>query len=167
MPNVVGLELQAAEKALQSAGVLVPSTLGYFGQWPITAKWVSAYTAPLPSEFATANGRIAELQVPLPIFQGSAGSTPAFDTFIAAVQLGMFGVLPISTIGGGSAIAGIAIAGIAIAGLANDLTTGGINPLPAPSGTILAQVPDSGNTISPNGQVTFYVVEYPFGVVYP
>lgn len=39
MPNVVGLELPAAQQALQSAGVLVLSSIGYFGTWPITVTW--------------------------------------------------------------------------------------------------------------------------------
>lgn len=39
MPNVVGLQLGTAQATLQSAGVLVPSAIGYFGTWPITVKW--------------------------------------------------------------------------------------------------------------------------------
>ena len=39
MPNVVGLELPAAQAALQSAGVLNLSSIGYFGTWPITVSW--------------------------------------------------------------------------------------------------------------------------------
>lgn len=42
MPNVVGLELPAAQKALESAGVLVLSSIGYFGTWPITVNWQSS-----------------------------------------------------------------------------------------------------------------------------
>lgn len=41
MPNLVGLNLQAAEAALESAGVINLSTLGYFGSCPITANWVA------------------------------------------------------------------------------------------------------------------------------
>ena len=39
MPNVAGTLLPAAQASLQSAGVLNPNTLGYFGTWPITVKW--------------------------------------------------------------------------------------------------------------------------------
>lgn len=39
MPNVVGLELPAAQKALENAAVLVLSSIGYFGTWPITVRW--------------------------------------------------------------------------------------------------------------------------------
>lgn len=46
MPNVVGLELAAAQLALQTAGVLVPASIGYFGTWPITVKWQSTNKPP-------------------------------------------------------------------------------------------------------------------------
>jgi len=49
----------------------------------------------------TASERIAELQTPIPVFQGSAGATSAFDTFIAAVELGTFGAIPLSSTGAG------------------------------------------------------------------
>jgi beta-lactam-binding protein with PASTA domain len=39
MPNVVGLEYQAAQVSLQAAGVLVLSSIGYFGVFPITPIW--------------------------------------------------------------------------------------------------------------------------------
>lgn len=39
MPNVVGEPLSEAQALLEGAGVLVPSAIGYFGTWPITAKW--------------------------------------------------------------------------------------------------------------------------------
>lgn len=39
MPNVVGQELYTAQASLQTAGVLVPTSIGYFGTWPITALW--------------------------------------------------------------------------------------------------------------------------------
>lgn len=39
MPNVVGLELGTAQALLQTAGVIVPSSIGYFGVWPITPIW--------------------------------------------------------------------------------------------------------------------------------
>lgn len=41
MPNVVGLNLQEAQLALQQAGVLVPASLSYFSDWPVTAIWRS------------------------------------------------------------------------------------------------------------------------------
>lgn len=46
MPNVLGLELRAAELSLQQAGVLNLASLGYFGTWPITAKWVKSASPP-------------------------------------------------------------------------------------------------------------------------
>lgn len=39
MPNLVGLELYSAQAALQSAGILVPASIGYFGIWPIGVLW--------------------------------------------------------------------------------------------------------------------------------
>lgn len=39
MPNIVGLELSAADGVLQKSGVLVPTSIGYFGSWPITVQW--------------------------------------------------------------------------------------------------------------------------------
>lgn len=39
MPNVVGLEYAAAQLALQQAGVLDLSALGYFSAFPILASW--------------------------------------------------------------------------------------------------------------------------------
>ena len=39
MPNVIGLEYAAAQLALQTAGVFVPASIGYFGVWPITEVW--------------------------------------------------------------------------------------------------------------------------------
>jgi len=46
MPNVVGLNYAEAEAALETAGVLVPNSIGYFGTWPITAKWQSSPSKP-------------------------------------------------------------------------------------------------------------------------
>ena len=46
MPNVVGLELAAAQLALQNAGVLVLASIGYFGTWPITIDWIRSNTPP-------------------------------------------------------------------------------------------------------------------------
>jgi beta-lactam-binding protein with PASTA domain len=39
MPNLIGLGLSSTQLVLQSAGVLNPSAIGYFGTWPITVKW--------------------------------------------------------------------------------------------------------------------------------
>lgn len=39
MPNVVGLQIPAAQLALQNAGVLAPASIGYFGTWPISITW--------------------------------------------------------------------------------------------------------------------------------
>jgi beta-lactam-binding protein with PASTA domain len=39
MPNLVGMELSGTQGALQSAGVIVPNSIGYFGTWPITVTW--------------------------------------------------------------------------------------------------------------------------------
>jgi PASTA domain len=46
MPTVVWLELPAAQLALQNAGVLVLSAIGYFGAWPITVIWVPSKSPP-------------------------------------------------------------------------------------------------------------------------
>lgn len=45
MPNVVGLELADAQQSLRAAGVLVPTSLGYFGTWPVTALWAPSASA--------------------------------------------------------------------------------------------------------------------------
>lgn len=47
MPNLIGLELSEAEASMQSAGVLNPSAIGYFGTWPITVLWKSVALAAL------------------------------------------------------------------------------------------------------------------------
>jgi beta-lactam-binding protein with PASTA domain len=39
MPNVVGLNIDEATAALETAGVLNTQVLGYFGTWPITVNW--------------------------------------------------------------------------------------------------------------------------------
>lgn len=39
MPNTVGLLSAAAQAALQSAGVLVPASIGYFGVYPVSIFW--------------------------------------------------------------------------------------------------------------------------------
>lgn len=36
MPNLVGLQLSSVQLTLQTAGVLDPNSIGYFGTWPIT-----------------------------------------------------------------------------------------------------------------------------------
>lgn len=46
MPNLIGLELPAAELALKNAGVLAPASLGFFGNWPISVTWVANSKAP-------------------------------------------------------------------------------------------------------------------------
>lgn len=46
MPNVAGLKLADAQAALQSAGVLVLASIGYFGTWPITVKWQPSASKP-------------------------------------------------------------------------------------------------------------------------
>ena len=46
MPNVVGLEFQAAQAALVSAGVVQPPLINYFSIYPIAAKWVKSALAP-------------------------------------------------------------------------------------------------------------------------
>jgi len=57
MPNVVGLNLQDAQTSLTNAGILVPSSIGYFGNWPITVNWLSGtfdvVTAQNPSSGTT------------------------------------------------------------------------------------------------------------------
>lgn len=66
MPNVVGLNLQEAEQTLKAAGVINLSSLGYFGTWPISAKWVPGGKAgivqaqsPASSSQVVANSPIA------------------------------------------------------------------------------------------------------------
>lgn len=41
MPNVVGMTLEDAQDSLKSSGVLVTSSIGYFGTWPITVNWTA------------------------------------------------------------------------------------------------------------------------------
>ena len=59
MPNVVGLNYNDAQTALQTAGVLVPDSIGYFGVWPITIHWIQStnfldtVTAQSPASSAT------------------------------------------------------------------------------------------------------------------
>ena len=58
MPNVVGLNLEAATLSLENAGVVVLSSIGYFGTWPISVTWQTAspfnnVTAQNPSQGAT------------------------------------------------------------------------------------------------------------------
>ena len=74
MPNLVGLNLQEAEQALESAGVINLSTLGYFGVWPITPKWV-----------AGGKGGIVQAQSP------SSGSQAAVNSSIV-LTLGQYTV---------------------------------------------------------------------------
>lgn len=65
MPNVVGLGLSDAQASLQTAGVLVPSSIGYFGTWPITVVWKTASPfdvvtaqSPASSTTVTANSAV-------------------------------------------------------------------------------------------------------------
>ena len=58
MPNVVGLNLEAATLSLENAGVVVLSSIGYFGTWPISVTWQTAspfnyVTAQSPASGAT------------------------------------------------------------------------------------------------------------------
>lgn len=46
MPNVAGIGLYAAQASLQSAGVLNPDTLGYYGIWPINVQWQRSASTP-------------------------------------------------------------------------------------------------------------------------
>jgi len=64
-PNVVGLVLADAQTSLQTAGVLVPSSIGYFGTWPITIHWktnspfdVVTAQSPASSTTVTANSAV-------------------------------------------------------------------------------------------------------------
>ncbi len=74
MPNLVGLNLQEAESALEAAGVINLSTLGYFGVWPITPKWV-----------AGGKGGIVQAQSP------SSGAHPAVNSSIT-LTIGQYAV---------------------------------------------------------------------------
>ena len=65
MPNVVGLRLEDAQNSLTTAGVLVPSSIGYFGTWPITVNWTTATPfdvvtaqSPASSTTVTANSAV-------------------------------------------------------------------------------------------------------------
>jgi beta-lactam-binding protein with PASTA domain len=46
MPNVVGLGIPAAQAALQSAGVLVLASIGYFDTWPVSVRWAPSANKP-------------------------------------------------------------------------------------------------------------------------
>jgi len=46
MPNVVGLDYENALAMLQTDGVIVPSSIGYFGTYPVTAIWQESNQAP-------------------------------------------------------------------------------------------------------------------------
>ena len=61
MPNVVGLEYATAQAALQKAGVYVPSSIGYFGTFPITALWQKSAQPPLTvlTQSPAANATVA------------------------------------------------------------------------------------------------------------
>ena len=64
MPNVVGLNLEAATLSLENAGVVVLSSIGYFGTWPISVTWqkaspVNLVTAQSPAANATVTANSA------------------------------------------------------------------------------------------------------------
>lgn len=46
IPQLVGLEYLAAQLALSQAGILVPTSLGYFDAFPISIKWQQSKAAP-------------------------------------------------------------------------------------------------------------------------
>lgn len=76
MPNVVGLELQAAELSLQTAGVLVLGSIGYFGTWPITARWqvsTSGYSRVVSQLPASGNSIVANAAVTLTLSEPTTG----------------------------------------------------------------------------------------------
>jgi beta-lactam-binding protein with PASTA domain len=75
MPNVVGLELPAAQLALQSAGILVLASIGYFGTWPIAVKWLKSNQppgtvlaqSPVAGNFVEINGNVVLTVAEYPI----------------------------------------------------------------------------------------------------
>lgn len=72
MPNVVGLEFPAAQLALQAAGVLVPSSIGYFGTYPVSALWQKSASPPstvLAQSIASGNTVSANAPVTLSLSQ--------------------------------------------------------------------------------------------------
>lgn len=63
MPNVVGLNIDEATAALETAGVLNTAGVGYFGTWPITVNWeVESGVAPgiVAAQSPAASDTIAE-----------------------------------------------------------------------------------------------------------
>ncbi len=73
MPNVVGQNLGTAQASLQTSGVLDPSSIGYFGTWPITISWIQP-TVTRPSLDGTAK----------PSYYVVTAQSPAAATTIAA-----------------------------------------------------------------------------------
>lgn len=77
MPNVVGLEFYTAQAALQTAGVLVPSSIGYFGTWPVTVAWQKSLSPPftvLSQSIAFGNPVSANSSVTLGVAQCPLGA---------------------------------------------------------------------------------------------
>lgn len=66
MPSLIGLEYPMAILALQQVGIFVPSSLGYFGTFPISIKWQRSALppgtvlgqVPQPGTFVAANGAV-------------------------------------------------------------------------------------------------------------
>jgi beta-lactam-binding protein with PASTA domain len=75
MPNLVGAELSATQAALQSAGVLNPNSLGYFGTWPITVKW---QTSAAPKGTVTAQS---------PSSGANVGVNPAINLMVSSFPM--------------------------------------------------------------------------------
>lgn len=46
MPNVLGEEYVLALNNLQTAGVVNPSSIGYFGTYPVTIDWIKSTKTP-------------------------------------------------------------------------------------------------------------------------
>lgn len=67
MPNLFGLDLQMAEQALQNAGVLVQSSIGYFGTWPISVHWVSPSSPQFFSSFTADSFITADSSIPVDV----------------------------------------------------------------------------------------------------
>lgn len=75
MPNLVGIELSGTQALLQTAGVLNPNSIGYFGPWPITVKWQSS---------ASPKGTVTA-QSPAP---GPVAVNPAINLTVSEFPLG-------------------------------------------------------------------------------
>ena len=73
MPNVIGQNLASAQTSLQTANVLIPNAIGYFGTWPISITWIQP-TVTRPSLDGTAK----------PSYYIVTAQTPAANSAIAA-----------------------------------------------------------------------------------